>query len=508
MGDGLSAGYELLSRAETMIREGTLPSNPANSNGSASQSTQSIRPYPSGVPATSAVGQSPRPLHPPTLVIRHDYAAKNAAQPKPMATAHAANVHANKSSKRTTPVHAPLLSVFRACRFPLASPFYKYQEVIAAGAIPLQQHAPLSLMIPFSIDGSFFQALRSGQWKLLLMLVWEDGTPIKWIQSMQVRLNNLTLTLPEIRMRLRPTACVVPEPIDITSRVNEYHNALMLGGTFGAIGSGRGRPCAIVVRSVSVPLLEMKPGKGMLTTPQEKTLNHDDEVGMVTERLSLKCPLSFTRIDHPVRGKLCRHRQCFDFATYLLQSRRTQIWNCPVCDRPLTYASLLTDPKFENYLSSVGASVEEVVVDGSTGMVKAASTVEASNICSNVNVEVEEDYEKEVRDNAAVQDIPGVSQPVLNAAPANVERNDGEAMPPSSVTEESAPPPPEGAEQLMLYLSQLEEQQSNSQNSAAIMSWLLANGETIPGGPSASRERGGRSVQDAIVIGDSDEDDV
>eukprot|EP00172_Hildenbrandia_rubra_P001513 Plantae.Rhodophyta-Hildenbrandia_rubra.ctg2078.p1 GENE.Plantae.Rhodophyta-Hildenbrandia_rubra.ctg2078~~Plantae.Rhodophyta-Hildenbrandia_rubra.ctg2078.p1 ORF type:complete len:1120 (-),score=225.88 Plantae.Rhodophyta-Hildenbrandia_rubra.ctg2078:1264-4623(-) len=50
-------------------------------------------------------------------------------------------------------------------------------------------------------------------------------------------------------------------------------------------------------------------------------------------KVSLRCPLSLTRIDCPVKGKNCSHVQCFDLKTFLEFSRKSSKFECPVCNK-------------------------------------------------------------------------------------------------------------------------------------------------------------------------------
>lgn len=57
------------------------------------------------------------------------------------------------------------------------------------------------------------------------------------------------------------------------------------------------------------------------------------ELRMECWRLSLRCPLTHTLLDTPVRGWKCKHSQCFDLRVFLtLQSDTTaNKWLCPLC---------------------------------------------------------------------------------------------------------------------------------------------------------------------------------
>lgn len=59
--------------------------------------------------------------------------------------------------------------------------------------------------------------------------------------------------------------------------------------------------------------------------------------------LSLKCPLSYMRLDVPIRGMSCAHIQCFDATSYLQLQEQGPQWLCPICNKPAPYEQLAVD---------------------------------------------------------------------------------------------------------------------------------------------------------------------
>ena len=48
--------------------------------------------------------------------------------------------------------------------------------------------------------------------------------------------------------------------------------------------------------------------------------------------ISLRCPITYKRINIPARGQECKHLQCFDLESYLrLNGDRGGMWKCPIC---------------------------------------------------------------------------------------------------------------------------------------------------------------------------------
>ncbi|XP_019421531.1 PREDICTED: E4 SUMO-protein ligase PIAL2 isoform X2 [Lupinus angustifolius] len=84
-------------------------------------------------------------------------------------------------------------------------------------------------------------------------------------------------------------------------------------------------------------------------------------------QISLNCPISFTRIKTPVKGRSCKHFQCFDFDNFINISSRKPSWRCPHCNQSVNYADIRLDRNMVDVLKDVGDSVHEVIVhaDGS-----------------------------------------------------------------------------------------------------------------------------------------------
>jgi hypothetical protein len=74
-------------------------------------------------------------------------------------------------------------------------------------------------------------------------------------------------------------------------------------------------------------------------------LRGDDESEILSSSLKCKlaCPLGKIRIQVPIRGKLCKHIQCFDALLYLKMNEKKSTWICPICDQKAEYHHLFVD---------------------------------------------------------------------------------------------------------------------------------------------------------------------
>lgn len=89
----------------------------------------------------------------------------------------------------------------------------------------------------------------------------------------------------------------------------------------------------------------------------------DTEIQATASVLSLKCPLSATRIVTPCRSISCAHNQCFDAASYLMLQEQAPQWSCPLCNRTAPFNSLTIDLYVDNILRSTTSSTEQVTIE-------------------------------------------------------------------------------------------------------------------------------------------------
>ena len=79
--------------------------------------------------------------------------------------------------------------------------------------------------------------------------------------------------------------------------------------------------------------------------------------------MSLKCPLSYTRIQTPCRGIGCRHNQTFDASSYLQLQEQAPTWTCPVCNKTVAWEHLVLDLYMADVLQSTSKNTEEVTIE-------------------------------------------------------------------------------------------------------------------------------------------------
>jgi len=93
--------------------------------------------------------------------------------------------------------------------------------------------------------------------------------------------------------------------------------------------------------------------------------NADSDIVTTSTRMSLKDPVSATRIVVPIRSTVCSHNQCFDANFFLQMMEQAPQWACPMCMKTISFQSLCVDKYFEDILRNTPRSVEQVDVEPS-----------------------------------------------------------------------------------------------------------------------------------------------
>ncbi|KAI0166442.1 hypothetical protein GGR57DRAFT_26530 [Xylariaceae sp. FL1272] len=102
--------------------------------------------------------------------------------------------------------------------------------------------------------------------------------------------------------------------------------------------------------------------KATVISEMTKKANDPDVVATSTV-LSLKCPLSYTRLRMPCRSTLCNHVQCFDATSYLQLQEQGPQWICPICNKPALFENLAIDDYVKDILENTSGSLEQVTIE-------------------------------------------------------------------------------------------------------------------------------------------------
>jgi len=86
--------------------------------------------------------------------------------------------------------------------------------------------------------------------------------------------------------------------------------------------------------------------------------DEDDDLVQTSVSMTLRCPLSLTRIATPVRSKECKHVKCFDLDSHLQMqlAARCPRWLCPTCNKPARPGQLVVDSFLKDVLEQTQES--------------------------------------------------------------------------------------------------------------------------------------------------------
>ncbi|XP_017407254.1 E4 SUMO-protein ligase PIAL2 isoform X4 [Vigna angularis] len=149
-------------------------------------------------------------------------------------------------------------------------------------------------------------------------------------------------------------------PTDVTAMLKFGTNLLQ------AVGQFNGRYIVLVAYMSFTPLHE-DPVLQDYLQPAVTSIDFDSDIVEGASQISLNCPISFTRIKTPVKGRSCKHFQCFDFNNFISINSKRPSWRCPHCNQYVCYADIRLDRNMVEILKNVGESITEVIVlaDGS-----------------------------------------------------------------------------------------------------------------------------------------------
>lgn len=99
------------------------------------------------------------------------------------------------------------------------------------------------------------------------------------------------------------------------------------------------------------------------TVSQITTSSADDDVQAGSLKLSLRDPLSMTRIEYPGRGKKCVHAGCFDAKMWFELKTWKTIRPCPHCSCRISFSDVMIDGYVAEILDKVPSNVDHVVVE-------------------------------------------------------------------------------------------------------------------------------------------------
>ncbi|XP_071705334.1 E4 SUMO-protein ligase PIAL2-like [Rutidosis leptorrhynchoides] len=142
-------------------------------------------------------------------------------------------------------------------------------------------------------------------------------------------------------------------PTHVTHMLKYGSNLLQVVGQY----NGR---YLVVIAFMSVVSNPTLPAILNYIPPSSALLDPDNEIIEGPSTVSLKCPISFSRIKIPVKGHTCKHLQCFDYNNYVDINLRRPLWRCPHCSQSVCFHDIRLDQSMVKVLKEVGEDVSHV----------------------------------------------------------------------------------------------------------------------------------------------------
>ncbi|PVI07607.1 hypothetical protein DM02DRAFT_666525 [Periconia macrospinosa] len=90
---------------------------------------------------------------------------------------------------------------------------------------------------------------------------------------------------------------------------------------------------------------------------------NDPDIVVESSVMSLKDPVSTLKITTPCRSTVCTHNRCFDAASFLQLQEQAPTWQCPICNKTVSFEALAVDEYVQEILSTVSSGVDQVTIE-------------------------------------------------------------------------------------------------------------------------------------------------
>lgn len=159
------------------------------------------------------------------------------------------------------------------------------------------------------------------------------------------------------------------KPIDITAFVRTklagYKNQIVV---MYALTKEKYSMNVMLVKTHTVNELAEKIRNGRVISKQRvldemRSKANDPDIVATSTVISLKDPVSFSRISIPCRSTICGHNHCFDAHSFLSLQMQMPTWTCPICNKNVTFEALAVDQYMQDILQRTSSSAEQVTVE-------------------------------------------------------------------------------------------------------------------------------------------------
>jgi E3 SUMO-protein ligase PIAS1 len=79
--------------------------------------------------------------------------------------------------------------------------------------------------------------------------------------------------------------------------------------------------------------------------------------------MSLKDPISTLKMTTPCRSTICTHDRCFDAESFLQLQEQAPMWQCPICNKTISFEALAVDEYVQEILEKVPRGTDQVTIE-------------------------------------------------------------------------------------------------------------------------------------------------
>ncbi|OCH96086.1 hypothetical protein OBBRIDRAFT_787540 [Obba rivulosa] len=270
-----------------------------------------------------------------------------------------------------------------------ASPFFRVERALSPVAECPESTSSVDRRqqtLMFSLSNDVVQKLGTSEPKYQIRLYCTSSTywsqsggfrtasmpcPIEFPPTCEVRINGVALQANLKGMKKKPGTAPPPDIGKLLRMSPATPNRIEMVYV-NSQQPAQPKKYYLVVMLVEVTTVDQlidRLNKGKYKSKQEvfekmfQAFSEDDDIVAGHQKMSLKCPLSYMRIQNPSRSIHCVHAQCFDAMSWFSVMEQTTTWLCPVCEKVLNPEELIVDGYFDEILKSTPEDVEDVIVE-------------------------------------------------------------------------------------------------------------------------------------------------
>ncbi|KAF1957550.1 hypothetical protein CC80DRAFT_46995 [Byssothecium circinans] len=275
-----------------------------------------------------------------------------------------------------------------------SSPFYGPSELLLQGmTLEISPSHRQNLSRHLVLDESTCAKLKSDKSLRLLLFSALEGSfsghskaDVAFPSQIEVRMNDSEVKSNFKGLKNKPGST---RPADITDLVRTspvaYKNLLQITYALTQKGSEQEKFNIFVylAKKFSVEELVKNIAQRNVITKQSvlnemRAKANDPDIVVESSVMSLKDPISTLKMTTPCRSTICTHNRCFDAESFLQLQEQAPTWQCPICNKAISYEALAVDEYVQEILQKVSRDTDQVTIEPD-GQWSTDTAVPASN---------------------------------------------------------------------------------------------------------------------------------